>query len=174
MRPLLIIAFLLLLCSCNSLMHRRYMKGFYLAKTGARTDKALPEASPVAAPRGQQYICSAINEQVPQSPTTVCAEKNTMVCEKFPADSKRAMARSQNLAFQKQPALQSEFQPPKKELGHRMFLAKPLSLFWIVILAVLILYLAVILFAAETLMPLGHVVGIVFAALLLLWLLMVL
>lgn len=161
--------------SCG-ITKRRYLQGFYI-----------PVGKKQVAKKNKDLKKDILNPSYFASNDTITEKQLSSSPNIFKESINSAAASEKNIFFQENVAHENKavrsfftqrikkisFPEAAKIAPDDSLVQKPLSLFWIVLVLVLILYLAVIIFAAESLLPLGHIIGLIFAGLLLLWLLRV-
>jgi hypothetical protein len=157
------------MCSC-SITKRRYLKGFYFVQKSQVSSK--PKTVFEKRDKQNTLLTDTIKKLEYCEKNALSYKKEKIIDVEIYSELLERKTKNTSFTFNPlediKPYLKTEKTDPENS-----YVQKPLSLFWILLVLVLILYLAVIIFAADSLLPLGHLVGIVFAGLLLLWLLRV-
>jgi len=169
---LLFFAGVFFLSSCSTIIKRHYRKGFYVEHK-----KQINNTYNIKLPNDFKNIPAEklSNETLSDNDSVgFCDNKHDLKKTKKepivlkPFSAVKSIIAQRNIIKQSFHAKAQKLTDPENDL-----VAKTLSLFWIVLLIILLLYLGVLLFAGDSLLPLGHLLGIAFAALLLLWLMRV-
>jgi hypothetical protein len=187
-----IICLLLSSCSTSYMTKRHYMKGFYVEHKKHNNAPAVAQNNQKPAPAlEQKNIQLPVNSNEPELMSGAVAQndaviENSSVSPETPgiADDEPALAKSK-------PGKKGKFASAFKTAGKNFFIspfnvkataekiggpeggliAATLSLFWIVIVVLLVLYLIGIAFEGFGIGPLFHLMAVIILVLLILWLL---